>query len=282
MRTRFAAIALVALLVPALTGCGKEPLAPTRTTASAPTVPPASTMTFDFGFFDQRGAAQTYASHPNGVESTAERSNWINAVVRVVYINLTVADLFSTPALALNAALSQQPTLGDDGWFTWTYTFSEKGRAITLRLRARVDGAFVTWKMYATDPGATPALEDFLWFTGQSRLTNDIGHWEFHDPSATGPVARIEWDATSPGHERLSFRNVLSGSPDMGDELIYRSDDDIVAIIFHDASESMDADITWNERTGTGSLRVPDYNDGQRACWDEHQQNTVCPDEPGL
>lgn len=284
MHRRIAAIALVALLVPVLTGCGKEPLSPTPAASQAPAVPPSSTMAFDFSFFDERGAAQTFAAHPNGVEATADASNWINAVVRVVYINLTVADVFSAPVQALNAALSQEPTLGDDGWFVWRYSFTEAGRIVSLRLRARVDGAFVTWQMYATDPGATPALTDFLWFTGESRLTNDVGHWVFNTTGASGPVpvARIDWDATTAGQELLTFRNVQSGSADFGDQLTYRTNGDIAAILFHDASEAEDADITWNERTGTGSLLVPDYNGGLRACWDEHQQNTVCAAEPQL
>ena len=38
-----------------------------------------------------------------------------------------------------------------------------------------------------------------------------------------------------------------------------------------------DWDIIWNEADGSGSLRVPDYNDGVRACWDTNQFDVECP-----
>lgn len=281
MKTRLATLALFALLATALAGCGKEPNAPIAPSSQAPSLPPAASMKFDFSFFERNGG-MALAALPAGAEGTQLRSHWINAVTRVVFLNLTVADLFSTPVAALNAALSQTPVLGDDGWYTWVYTVSEQGRTITLRLRGRVDGAIVTWRMYATDSAATPAMTDFLWFTGESRLDNSNGHWIFNDrrEAKTVPVARIDWTANSETKRSLAFSNVESGSADLGDRLEYRLDGAIVSVTFHDQSENKDADITWNETTGTGSLMVPDYNGGERACWDEHQEDMVCTENP--
>lgn len=280
MKTRLATLALLALTVPMLTGCGKEPTAPTAA-QTAPAPPPAASVNFDFSFFQRTGGAQAFAAHPNGVEETMSKSNWINAAVRVIYINLSVADLFTAPVQALNAALSTKPTLGEDGWYVWNYAFSDSGHNVSLRLRARVDGAVVTWQMYASDPQAQPALDNFLWFTGESRLTNDRGSWTFNDRRGnnTVAVARIDWDNVSTTRRSLIFRNIETGGADFGDQLEYRLDNSIVSVLFHDASASQDADITWNESTGTGSLRVPDYNSGLRACWDEQQENMTCPAE---
>jgi hypothetical protein len=278
MKSHLGAIALVALLVPALAGCGKEPTAPRQAASDAPAVPPSASMAFDFALFRSAPATQAYAAHPSGVDATLARSNWINAVVRVVYINLTVADIFAPPVQALEAALHTTPVLGEDGWFTWTYAFTQGPRVVTLRLRGRIDGAKVTWRMLVTDPAATPAMQDFPWFTGESRLTNDGGFWEFNDRRNGLPVAvaRIDWSASATRRE-LGFRNIDAGSADLGDQLLYQVDGDQDAITFHDASDGTDADITWNEKTGAGSLRVPDYNGGERACWDEHQENATCP-----
>lgn len=280
MKTRLASIALLALLVAALTGCGKEPTAPARSRSDAPTVPPATSMQFDFGFFDRTGGAAAYAAHPGGADSTLAKSHWINAVVRVVYINLSVADLFSAPVMALQAALAQHPVLGDDGWFTWTFAFNDKGHDVTLHLRARIDGDLVTWRMQVTDPQANPPMNDFLWFTGETRLQNDRGWWQFNDRrgGAAVPVARIDWTNTSERQRTLVFRNVDAVSADLGDRLAYEVNGDLVSVTFHDQSAATDADITWNEATGTGSLMVPDYNGGQRACWDEHQEDMTCPE----
>ena len=285
MKTRLAALALLALFVPVLTGCGKQPASPAKSANEPPPVPPASSMKFDFNnFFDQHGAAQVHAAHPNGVDATAAKSNWINAVTRIVYINLTVADLFAAPTLALQAALHTEPVLGDDGWFTWTYSFSDNGHDITLRLRGRIDGAIVTWRMLVTDPQATPAMNDFEWFTGETRLQNDRGFWIFNDRrnGEAVAVARIDWNSASERDRSLSFRNVDTASADFGDQLEYRVADALASITFLDASTQASFDITWNELDGTGSLMVPDYNNGERACWDEHQENCVCPSAVSL
>jgi hypothetical protein len=281
MKIRLATLALLALFMPVLAGCGKEPTAPVAK-QDAPAVPPAASMNFDFAFFEAHGAAQLAAAHPNGVDATAAKSNWINAVVRVVYLNLTVADAFAPPVLALGAALNTQPVLGEDGWFTWTYAFTDKGHDVTLRLRARVDGATVTWRMHVTDPQASPPMQDFLWFTGETRLQNDRGFWIFNDRRDGGAVAvaRIDWTDAGERDRSLTFRNIDPLSADHGDALEYLVAGVQVSVTFHDESAHSDYDITWNEQDGTGSLRVPDYNGGERACWDEHQEDGECPALP--
>lgn len=282
MKKHLATLALLALFVPLLAGCGKEPTAPPTAANQPPPVPPASSLDFDFGFFEQHGAAQTFAAHPTGADEATAKSNWINAVVRVVYLNLTVADLFAPPVAALGAALNTQPVLGDDGWFTWTYSFTDKGHDVTLRLRGRIEGATVLWRMQVTDPQASPPMQDFLWFTGETRLQNDRGTWIFNDrrDGQAVAVARIDWNNAGERDRSLTFRNVDAASPDLGDQLEYRVADALVSVTFHDASAPSDYDITWNELDGTGSLRVPDYHNGERACWDEHQEDRVCPADP--
>jgi len=263
-----------------LSGCGKEPTAPPVTTETPPALPPASSMQVDFGFFDRNGAAQVVAEHPGGVEVQADRSHWINAVVRVVFINLTVADLLEEPWLALHAALSQKATLGDDGWWTWVFAFRKDDHDVTLRLRARIDGGLVTWRMLVTDPSV--GLANFPWFNGETQLANDSGFWLFHAPVGGEPVdvARIDWSNASLTQRQLSFRNVVEGSPEFGDQLEYRLEGAAASLTFHDASAATDATIEWNETSGRGSIHVPDYNGGERGCWDEQLQNTVC--EPSL
>ena len=196
-----------------------------------------------------------------------------------MYLNLTVASTFTPPTLALGAALHSEPVLGDDGWFTWTYAFDDQGHDVTLRLRGRIEGATVLWRMLVTDPQASPPMQDFLWFSGETRLQNDRGFWVFNDRRDGDPVAvaRIDWINASVRDRSLTFRNVDAVSPDHGDQLQYRVADALASITFRDESARMDYDITWNELDGTGSLRVPDYNDGERACWDEQQEDCVCP-----
>jgi hypothetical protein len=34
--------------------------------------------------------------------------------------------------------------------------------------------------------------------------------------------------------------------------------------------------ILWNDATGEGSLRAPDYRDGVTSCWDDRQNDVEC------
>ncbi|MBI5710657.1 MAG: hypothetical protein HZC42_10195 [Candidatus Eisenbacteria bacterium] len=281
MKTRILFPTLVLLAAAALTGCSKEPTRPVSTPAAqAPSLPPAETMQFDFSFFEPGARLAADRSALEGSTAAQSKSNWINAAVRVAFINLMVADAFAPPTLAFQAAIHTRPVLQPDGWFLWTYVWSDTGaHQVTVRLRGRVDGALVTWQLRVSDNQAAPPVNDFLWFSGQSRITNESGYWVFNELKEGNEVevARIDWINRALNDRELAFTNIKAGTPDQGDRLTYKVAGAIVSVLFHDQSESRDADITWNRIAGSGSLLVPDYNNGERACWDERQENMVCP-----
>jgi hypothetical protein len=55
---------------------------------------------------------------------------------------------------------------------------------------------------------------------------------------------------------------------------------DLSTLVYHDASASVDGTIVWNDRTGEGSIDVPDYRDGEKSCWDARQYDVECPVDP--
>ena len=63
---------------------------------------------------------------------------------------------------------------------------------------------------------------------------------------------------------------------DEGDSLAYYHNAPFCSIVFTDASANQEWFINWNEEDGTGSLRVPDYKEGQEACWDQEQNDIEC------
>lgn len=271
---------LAPLLALALAGCGDETTAPPVGQPEPPTLPPAETMRFDFSFFGSErdlGAALQSQS-----EEAGTKFNWLNAVVRVAYINLAVAQAFTPPAAAFHAALSTQPIIEEDGTFLWTYRWiSPEAREVVIRLRGRIDGVHVDWSLRVSDDQQEPPLDDFLWFYGRSTLIGRSGWWIFLDPrrGEGTEVFRIDWHYENPADRNLRFENIDEGHEEFGDRLAYRVDAPIVSVTFYDASENRTADITWDRGTGTGSLKVPDYNDGERACWDENQEDIECPEE---
>jgi hypothetical protein len=132
-------------------------------------------------------------------------------------------------------------------------------------------------------------LDHFVWFAGQSRVDETSGYWQFYKPVLTTtalavagaatdglPVVRMDWEKLGGGHERLTVLvNEVDGE-DENDQLEFNTMSDTHTIDYHDADVLEDHNITWYA-DGTGSLTVPDYNNGQTACWDTHQDNISCP-----
>lgn len=259
---------LVAIaLSAALAGCG-ETTDPTSQ-AQAPELPPVQSMQMDLSFFnaqEQAGVAET-------AEAQTLKLNFLNAAVRAAYVNVAVVTILAPPTLAFSAALHTIPSRDGDGYI-WIYTWVDQGLDYQVRLRGTPNGEYVDWELYVVLPGQ-PAE---LWFTGQSHTQRDEGHWLFRDFTAPGDpeVLRVDWDVTDEHDAMLDLTNVQAGGEEEGDRLRYRVEGALHSIEFADASTGEDWDIIWNGADGTGSLRVPDYNNGERACWDENQFDTQC------
>jgi hypothetical protein len=262
--------ALSVVLAATLSGCGDAPTDPLSDGAGpvseAPELPPLQSMQMDLSFFGSPGQAPT--SDAEGL-----KLNFLNAAVRAAYIQVTVATIMAPPTLAFAAAIHTYPSYVD-GSYLWIYTWVDDGQDHQIRLRGTPMDNHVDWELYVALPGADPEL----WFSGQSRTDRDQGHWRFRDFTAEGDpeVLRVDWEVNSDVDAFLTFRNVYVGQEEEGDELRYRADGVMRSIEFADASTGEDWDIIWNEADGSGSLRVPDYNGGVRACWDSNQEDVEC------
>jgi hypothetical protein len=270
-RIKFGGWAVLSLvLAVTFSGCGDTPTDPlsegSGPVSEAPELPPLESMQMDLSFFGNPG--ETPTSDAEGL-----KLNFINAAVRAAYINVTVATIMTPPTLAFAAAIHTYPSY-EDGTYIWIYTWVDQGQDHQIRLLGTPMGNYVDWKLYVTLPGADPEL----WFSGQSRTDRDQGYWLFRDFTEAGDpeVLRVDWEVNSDIDAFLTFRNVHVGHEEEGDELRYRADGAMRSIEFADASTGEDWDIIWNEADGSGSLRVPDYNDGVRACWDTNQFDVEC------
>jgi hypothetical protein len=258
---------LSVVLAVALSGCGDAPIEPgSESLADAPELPPLESMQMDLSFFGTPGQAPT--SDAEGL-----KLNFLNAAVRAAYVNVTVVTIMTPPTLAFAAAIHTYPSYVD-GSYLWIYTWVDGGQDHQIRLLGTPMGNHVDWKLSVALPGADPEL----WFSGQSRTDRDQGYWLFRDFTAEGDpeVLRMDWEVNSDVDAFLTFRNVYVGHEEEGDELRYRADGAMRSIEFADVSTGDDWDIIWNEGNGSGSLRVPDYKDGVRACWDNNQFDVEC------
>jgi hypothetical protein len=121
-------------------------------------------------------------------------------------------------------------------------------------------------------------LDDFEWYTGESILDNTSGSWLFYDylvPDSAKELAKIEWVVTGADNAELIISNLEVEGSNAGDVLTYDVEGTTALISFYDASEDIIADITWDLVTIAGSILVPNYNNGERAFWDENKQDIV-------
>jgi hypothetical protein len=260
-----------------LSGCGEDATSPSTPANEPPALPPLRTMQPDLHFFGDGEEAQR-ALESRSAE-TEGKLNFLNAAVRVAFVNVAVLTALTPPAEAFAIALGQDPVVQDDESFLWSYDYvGNEGERASIRLRGRLEGIHVEWEMRVSSTDFEPPVEDLLWFTGESSLLEDSGFWVFNDLDRE-EAARVEWTHTRQ-LERAVFVNLDADSEGVGDRLTFEDTGDVSSLVYHDASTAIDGTIIWNERTGEGSIEVPDYRNGEKSCWDSRQFDVECPSDP--
>ncbi len=267
-RTRALVLLATVAAVALLAGCEADPGRP-ESAASAPTLPDPARIVPDLTFFDQGEAL--------AAKAVASKANFINAYVRVVVVDALAQLVLTPPVAAFAVALHTIPSPQPDGSWLWVYTWVNGAEEAQIRLRGRAVGDSVEWELRVTALSNDPPFDDVLWFAGTTRGEGAEGRWTFHDPELTGNPAsgELTWGADADG-DFLALECLLGD--DAGDRLTWRRDAPDCSLVFHEAGSASGWDVRWNEVDGTGSLMVPDYNGGRRACWDTHQDDTVCPE----
>jgi hypothetical protein len=293
LRRALCLVAIIGLM--GITACSKdsEPLFGTGTDSGAPALPAVSTMTMDLSFFGVDGTttaqARAQADGEMLVANAGIKENWINAVIRVLFVQLTLYDILEEPVGAFVAAAHSVPQKQDDGSYLWTFIFVEDGAEYSVFLYGKPNVDVVDWRLEVSTNIPEFLLDHFVWFEGQSRIDETSGYWQFYKPVLTTsalavagaatdgePVIRMDWENLGGGHERLTVLVNEIGGEDENDRLEFNASPNAHSIDYHDADVLEDHNITWYA-DGSGNLTVPDYNNGATACWDIHQDNIACP-----
>jgi hypothetical protein len=265
--------------------------------AGAPELPPMSTMVFDLEFFGIEVPEVSETSVETGRPGeelqradAANRTHFINAFVRALYVQLLMLDALEEPVGAFAYAVHSIPQEQEDGSWLWTYIFVDNGFEYSVFLYGTPgpNHDYVDWRLEVStnDPGFL--LDHFVWFDGRAYTDDSHGHWQFYDPVLTPPAmvsspvtdgvetVRIEWQNPSATEHRLRIDVNGQGHPDEGDYVEFFESSFLATIDHYDASKGEESNITFYA-DGTGSLTVPDYNNGETACWDTEQKDTDCP-----
>lgn len=289
-------ILIAVFLLPACSDDNGNPALPEQN-AGAPELPPMSTMVFTLDFFGVEPpdvGAQSIETGKPGAElyaaDAANRANWINAFIRALFLQLVMFDALEEPIGAFALAIHSVPQAQEDGSYLWTYIFVEDGVEYSIFLYGTPQQDHVDWRMEVSTNDPDFLLDHFVWFEGEVNNDDDQGYWQFYDPILDSPAYvagagaatpgvqtfRIDWQNPSRTEHRLTVTANGVGHEDEGDYLEFFESSFLGMIEHYDASEGQLSDITWYP-DGSGSITVPDYNNGEKACWDTQQIDTDCP-----
>jgi len=253
-----------ALLIGALlfAGCAEEaPTAPG--TGGAPDLPDAAWLAFDTGFFEGEEKALD-GSH----------AHFLNAAIRVAALSAITEIALAPPVAAFALAVHTVPSRQPDDSYLWVYTYVMGEEEVQVRLRGKDTGNGAEWALRVTALHLDPPVADELWFEGETRRGGREGVLRFYDWNLPGKpkTGTLEWE-NERTYEDLRFTD---HEENPGDVLRFLADAAESRIDYHDDSEDADWFILWRETDGTGSLKVEEYNGGEKACWDEDQEDCAC------
>ena len=268
---KFACVALLTFGM-LLNGCDKNPTE--NEEAQKPTLPPASSMKVDLNLFTSSNLPKS------GSQQSVPGLNFITARATVALINAAVVLNLRVPTVVLAAAFSQDPVLKADGKFHWIYTASQGNQQFQADLAGWIDvpAQESVWEMRIT--ASTPPLNNFLWYEGRAKLTNISGYWDVYDatqPTSNTKILRIDWNVQDSTHATLEFTIVKPGIPENGDQLTYTANGNEFSVVYVDASPAATLTVFWNAATHAGYITAPNYNGGQKSCWDELLNDVTCP-----
>ena len=288
MRNRMSRMALAGIILWGLAGCsgGDSPTTPGNQihNNTPPALPSVSTMKPVLNFYDMPVPTldqQTLSTGKPGdaLQRTAEdHSNWINGYVRAIFAVFVTYDFLDEPVGAFALAINSVPQKQDDGSYLWTYIFVDGDIEYSVFLYGTRQEDTVAWRMEVSSNHPDHPLDHFVWFSGESKNDDTGGYWQFYTPvdetNGTESI-RVDWSSEGPHDHTFMLTVNGSGLDNEGDALTYHEGEDTSSVEFFDASATTTSSVVWN-RDGSGSLTVPDYNGGARACWDTHQVNVAC------
>ncbi len=287
-------ILLICLLT--LAGCNSgDPFQPPEE-EQPPALPQVSTMKMDLSFFSTASSYETSIKEgvpgPELLSQYPTKYNFINAAVRVLFVDLVILAAMEPPVAAFVVALHSVPQHQPDGSWLWTYIFVDGDIEYSIFLRGKKVEDYTEWSMRVSSTNPEMLLDHFLWFEGEAMNDDSGGYWQFYEPDETVPLAtlvsaggeletpgvpsvRIDWENLPEDTHLLSFLINKAGSPDEGSSVEFFQSPDVCYMEFYDVSKDATGTIKWYA-DGSGSIEVPDYNDGEKACWDNRQNDVDC------
>lgn len=267
---RFARIALtVAFLGLTLTACDSSEVNGPDPGIAPEVLPPSAFSIADDAFPDNSNAARFGSG-----------ANHANAAIRVGLVTLAVGVHLIVPSAATQAATQVTPFVENGVWI-WENTVLINGQNVTFRLEGAPDGAEIDWDMIISAANLNGATYDeFTLYTATTAIDGSTGAWSLFyriDGQSTRVLGAV-YDETSSTAREITF-SVPETNPDQsahGASVRYAADQDMRLFDWQEATPGQTALIEWDEDTHVGYIEAWNYNNGERACWDENLDDVDC------
>ena len=260
----------------------------------APPIFPSEVFLLDLSLFEtspgKLSSDATYTSSPGNF------TNFLAAALRAGAVTVINGTILTPPAIFTGALADAEPQYvppendSDEPAFIWEKDNVELGTSSNgLRLVATINkentpadtnNAGIDWNLFVTgieDNRGQPA-QDFLMLDARTNVSTLTGNLELSYPrdgaSALTMIGEYTLDPDN------SFYSLAFSVPDeiriVGGLATTITRDNTLNSLDIMTKEGVKQLIQWDETTSLGSITSDDYNNGQRACWNEELRNVPC------
>lgn len=231
-----------------------------------PAIPSAESMTVNFEGLNS-------ANKMNSVQQTETH-------IGVAYFSALAAGIileanFAIPKALLSAAENENAEYLGDGEWQWSYSASGDQGSFSVRLTAQTKREEVEWNFYVSTTSTQVNWDDVLLFSGTSTYDGNEGTWNIFNPVTETQATSSSWEL-SESSASITLSVFDSSGAEIISRIVYTSVGTSKTVLIQDLTEDTETTIEWDADTGVGSITSTNYNNGERACWDENFQNAVC------
>lgn len=237
----------------------------TNSDAITPNIPSVESMTFDLSDLDDSN------------QKAKAGSNFNAAIFRAGVAKFILDANLVIPKVLITAAQDRSPEEVAEGEYQWRYSAENGDNNFSVLLTAEVDDEDnVEWNFFVTTNATDPPLNNFLFFSGEADFDGSDGSWTYFDANEDEAVSKIEWDIDEDGSIDLEFSVLSDRNGNQGSEINFEFDGTIKTLVYIDGSNNTTTTIEYNTETKAGFIISPNYNNGEKSCWDESLEDITC------
>ena len=236
-----------------------------------PVMPPASSMSPDFNYFDEGGDESGRVDVVN---------SWVYAATNVTVYSAILGSTLIVPVTAYKVALTQDVTFDADlGLWIWAYDVNVGSAGeFSVKLTAEIHGAEVLWTGSISKAGV---FENFVWFEGTSAINGESGSWTLYESFANPtPWLSAEWEKSDvDGKANVTFTVEKEGNS-LNSSISYTASatgDFNRSVVIVDTHADNTITVDWHSVEKNGRVKsAAHFQDDAFHCWDSQLQDVDC------